>query len=132
VGAGAFLRALDAAGERVDDAAIPVERARGALFLMSGEDDQLWASARLAEIAEKRLRTNAFAYPFEHRRYANAGHFGCLLPNLPTTSNAGAHPVVPVPLAFGGTPRGNAAAAADLWPRVAQFLHRHLATRSRP
>ena len=130
VGASAFLRALDAAGDRIDDAAIRVERTRGAIFMMSGEDDQLWASTRLAEIAEKRLKAKAFAYPFEHRRYTHAGHFGCLLPNLPTTSNSGSHPVVPLPFAFGGTPKGNAAASADLWPRIVKFLHQHLFRRS--
>lgn len=127
VGAGAFLRALEAAGDRVDDVAIRVERTRGAIFMMSGEDDQLWMSTRLAEIAEKRLIAQAFAYPFEHRRYAQAGHFACLPPNLPTTSNSGSHPVVPLTLAFGGTPQGNAVASADLWPRIVQFLNQQLA-----
>lgn len=127
-GASGILRALQAVGERIDDAAIPVERTKGAIFMMSGEDDQLWASTRLTEIAEKRLEAKAFRYPHEHRRYQYAGHFGCLLPNLPTTSNSGFHPVIPLSLAFGGTPKGNAAASADLWPHVVRFLHEHLAS----
>jgi dienelactone hydrolase len=126
-GAPAFLRALGAVGARIDDFAIPVERTRGAIFMASGEDDQLWASARLAEIAEKRLQGAAFRYPFEHRRYPSAGHFVCLPPNLPATSTVGRHQVVPLSLSFGGTPRGNAAASADLWPRIVTFLQRHLA-----
>jgi dienelactone hydrolase len=128
VGAPAFLRALAAAGPRIDDFAIRVERTRGAIFMASGEDDQLWASARLAEVAEKRLQGAAFEYPFEHRRYPSAGHFVCLPPNLPATSTVGRHQVVGLSLAFGGTARGNAAASADLWPRIVTFLHRHLAT----
>jgi dienelactone hydrolase len=127
VGAHAFLRALEAAGAGIKNFAIPVERTRGAIMMMSGEDDQLWASTLLAEIAEKRLQEAAFRYAFEHRRYPSAGHFACMPPNLPTTSNSGRHPVVPLSLAFGGTARANAAASADLWPRIVEFLHQHLA-----
>ena len=126
VGAPAFLRALETSGARINHYAIPVERTRGAILMMSGEDDQLWASARLAEIAEKRLQGAVFQYEFEHRRYPLAGHFACLPPNLPTTSTSGRHQVVPMSLAFGGSARGNAVASADLWPRIIRFLRRHL------
>jgi hypothetical protein len=34
---------------------------------------------------------------------------------------------VPIALEFGGSARANAAASADLWPRIVTFLHRHLA-----
>lgn len=126
-GTPSFLRALERAGAGIDHFAIPVERTGGAIFIMSGEDDKLWPSTRLAAVAEDRLKAVAFPYPFEHRRYPAAGHFACLPPNLPATSTAGRHPVVPMSLAFGGTARGNAAASADLWPRILTFLHRHLA-----
>ncbi len=126
-GAPAIERALRSASAGIQDVAIHVERTRGAIFMMSGEDDQLWASTRLTEIAEKRLHAAAFSYAFEHRRYPSAGHFACLPPNLPATSTSGRHPVVPMSLAFGGTARANAAASADLWPRIVTFLHRHLA-----
>jgi dienelactone hydrolase len=125
-GAPGILRALESAGDRVDDVAIRVERARGPIFMMSGEDDQLWGSMWLTEIAENRLKAAAFPFPFDHRRYPSAGHFAVLPPNLPTTSNSGRHPVVPISLMFGGTPSGNAAASADLWPRIVTFLHQHL------
>jgi dienelactone hydrolase len=125
-GAPAMLRALESAGAGIEDVAIRVERTRGAIFMMSGEDDRLWASTRLAEVAEKRLRAAAFSYAFEHRRYPSAGHFACLPPNLPATSTSGRHPIVPIPFDFGGTARANAAASADLWPRIVTFLHRHL------
>jgi len=121
-----ILRALEAAGDRVNDVAIRVERTRGAILLMSGEDDQLWPSTRFAEIAEQRLTAANFPHAFEHRRYSNAGHFACLPPNLPAATATARHPVVPMLFAFGGTPRGNAAAAADLWPRIVTFLRKHL------
>ena len=122
-----ILRAIRSAGARVDDVAIRVERTRGAIFMMSGEDDQLWDSTELTAVAEERLKAAAFAYPFEHRRYPGAGHFGCLPPNLPTTSTSARHALVPMALEYGGNARNNAAASADLWPRIVTFLHQHLA-----
>jgi dienelactone hydrolase len=121
-----ILRALEAAGDRVNDVAIRVEHIRGPILLMSGEDDQLWPASRFAEIAEQRLQAANFAYGYEHRRYADAGHFACLPPHLPAATSTARHPLVPMLFAFGGTPRGNAAAAADLWPRIVTFLREHL------
>ena len=121
-----ILRSLESAGDRVNDVAIRVEETRGAILLMSGEDDQLWPSSGFAEIAEERLKAAQFPYPFEHRRYPNAGHFACLPPNLPAATATARHPVVPMLFAFGGTPQGNAAASADLWPRITAFLRTHL------
>lgn len=121
-----ILRSLESAGDRVNDVAIRVEETRGAILLMSGEDDQLWPSSRFAEIAEERLKAAKFPYPFEHRRYPNAGHFACLPPNLPAATATARHPVVPMLFAFGGTSQGNAAASVDLWPRITAFLRTHL------
>jgi dienelactone hydrolase len=126
-GARAMRRALQAAGDRVDDVAIPVERTRGPILMLSAEDDQLWASSQLTDIAERRLRRANFPHLFEHVRYPNAGHFMVLPPNLPATSNSGRHPVVPMTLAFGGAPDANAHASADIWPRVVSFLRTYLA-----
>jgi dienelactone hydrolase len=126
-GRAGILRALTSAGARAEEVAICVERTRGAILMMSGEDDQLWGSAELTAIAEERLQAAAFAHPFEHRRYPGAGHFACLPPNLPTTSNVARHALVPMALDYGGNPRDNAAASADLWPRIVKFLHQHLA-----
>ena len=126
-GKAGILRAIKSAGARVDDVAIRVERTRGAILMMSGEDDQLWGSTELTAIAEERLKAAAFAYPFEHRRYPGAGHFGCLPPNLPTTSTSARHALVPMALEYGGDARNNARASADLWPRIVTFLLQHLA-----
>lgn len=126
-GAPAMRRALQAAGDRLDDFAIPVERTRGPILMISAEDDQLWASSVLTEVAERHLRRANFPHFCEHVRYPNAGHFAVLPPNLPTTSNWGRHQVVPMALAFGGTPEANAYASADMWPRIVSFLRAHLA-----
>lgn len=127
-GAPAMRRALQYAGDRVEDVAIPVERMSGPVLMISAEDDQLWGSSLLTEVAEQRLRRAKFPHVYEHVRYPNAGHFAVLPPNLPTTSNWGRHPVVPMALAFGGTPDANAQASADIWARVVSFLRTYLAT----
>ena len=126
------LRALQSAGARVDEVAIRVERTRGAILMMSGEDDQLWGSTDLMAIAEERLKAAAFAYPFEHRRYPGAGHFACLPPNLPATSTSARHGLVPMALEYGGDAQNNARASGDLWPRIVTFLHQHLARKKTP
>jgi hypothetical protein len=50
----------------VDDVAIPVERSRGPILMIPAEDDQLWASSTITEIAERRLRRTKF--PHFHER----------------------------------------------------------------
>jgi dienelactone hydrolase len=122
-----ILRGLESAGSRVHDVAIPVERTHGAILMMSGEDDQLWPSTWFAQFAEARLANAGFQHPYEHRSYPGAGHFGCLPPNLPAATSMARHPVVPMLFDFGGTPRANAAASADLWPRIVRFLREQLA-----
>jgi dienelactone hydrolase len=122
-----ILHGLEAAGNRVHDVAIPVERIQGGILMMSGEDDQLWPATWFAQFAEARLANAGFQHPYEHRSYPGAGHFGCLPPNLPAATSIARHPLVPMLFAFGGTPRDNAAASADLWPRIVSFLRQQLA-----
>jgi dienelactone hydrolase len=117
-------RLLARSPELLERAAIPVERTRGAILLVSAQDDQIWPSTALAEVAMQRLRKARFAHSYEHLSYPGAGHWACLPPNLPTTRDWSLHPLVPLPLAYGGSARDTAAAAAACWPRVVNFLRR--------
>jgi hypothetical protein len=45
---------------------------------------------------------------------------------MPTSQTWWRHPQVPLALEMGGTPRANAAASADAWPRILAFLRQHL------
>lgn len=112
--------------EAVAAASIAVERINGPVLLVSGKDDQLWPSATLAEIAMRRLSEHHFAHEFRHLSYDHAGHY-FRFPYLPTTVKSVFHPVVRLPIALGGTPAGDAAAAADSWPKVVEFLRNSLA-----
>lgn len=100
------------------EARIPVERFRGKLMVIAGQDDQLWNSAMMSHnIAERRasagLSTDALIY-------SDAGHILSGTGWAPTTHyNAGL-------VQNGGTPAGNAAAQADAWPKMIAFLTRAL------
>jgi BAAT / Acyl-CoA thioester hydrolase C terminal len=55
--------------QAVAGATIAVERTRGPLILLSGTDDGLWPSSRLAQIAMERLKAHRHPYPYAHMSY---------------------------------------------------------------
>ncbi|MCI0744361.1 MAG: alpha/beta fold hydrolase [Verrucomicrobia subdivision 3 bacterium] len=103
----------------VENATIHVEKIRAAILLISGKDDRVWPSAPMAERIVARLREHRHAFTYRHLSYDNAGHsFG--LPNQPRTNDATGT------FKMGGTPAGNAAAAADSWKAMLEFLETEL------
>ena len=113
---GASLDQAEARG----DAAIAVERIRGPLMLVSGEDDQMWPSTRMADAIVARLTAHGRSFEYSHFSYAGAGHF-----SGPPSFNA--H-VGGGSFDLGGAAEANAAARNDSWPRVIDFLRRSLAS----
>lgn len=113
------FRLAVAKATNLEAATIPVERTRGPILFISGEADDLWPSTELAEISVRRLRENEFPFRFEHLSYEDAGHVfeHPFLPN-PTVSGGN--------LRFGGTPVGNAKAAADARSRILAFYEETL------
>jgi dienelactone hydrolase len=103
----------------VESASIPVEQIQGPVLLFAGKEDQIWPSATFAEMVTKRLSEHQHPYPDRHICYEHAGHLTFPIPNLP----------MPLMLArmVGGTPQGNARAAADAWSRMLLFFQEHLA-----
>jgi len=121
-----YLRSLAAAGASAVEAEIEVERTCGPILLLSGEDDAMWPSTGLANIAVGRLRSHDFPFAFEHLSYPGAGHLAFLAPYVPTTRNWAVHPQLKIPVALGGSARESAAAGADAWPRIIAFLRASL------
>ena len=115
-----FLRTLEDPAAAAA-AEIPVERINGPVLLISGQDDQMWPSPVLAEIAMKRLARYHHRFPYTHLSYPGAGHV-IGPPGLPATVTASLHPLAGRLLAYGGNARDNAAAAADSWPKVLAFF----------
>jgi dienelactone hydrolase len=103
---------------KVASARIPVERFRGALLLLAGEDDQLWNAAAMAHnIAERRADAGRST---EVHIYNEAGHYLIGDGWGPTTHyNAGLKQ-------SGGTPSGTARAQVDATARISAFLRRAL------
>ena len=104
-------------------ATIQVERIKGPVLLISGTADELWPSARFAELVMERLRENEHPYPDKHVRYPGAGHFVCFpyaLPSMPPMTRMSPVPVFTMD--FGGTAEANAASARDSWPEILRFL----------
>lgn len=119
--------------DRYRDAEIAVERINGPIAFIAGEQDTLWPSAIYSRWAIERLEEHDFPHPHVLWSYPEAGH---------TVGPAG-HPATIRHLqenrqgpdgtelpAFhqGGRPAGIAAARADLWPRVLDFLAEHLSS----
>jgi dienelactone hydrolase len=111
--------------EAVERATIPVERTRGPILLITGQDDALWP-AELAEIAVRRLKAQRFPFPVEHLSYPGAGHLIFFPPYGPTTIRSLRHPVLKRTIHYGGTTAGDALARADSWPKVLAFLRKSL------
>lgn len=109
--------------QAVRRAVIRVERSESAVLLISGGADALWPSTFFARKAIDRLERHEHPNRYDHLTYANAGH-GISYPYQPTTTST----AVPLygGLALGGTPAANAAAAAESWPHVLQYLNASL------
>ena len=106
----------------VEKASIPVEKINGPILLISGDDDQLWPSTILADMVMERLKRVKRRFPDRHLAYEGAGHF-FPLPNLPATVNNLGDPDTKAEIALGGDPEHTAAAGADAWARIVEFLH---------
>ena len=63
-----------ASEEEVKKASIQVEKIGGPILLFSGRDDQVWPSAKMADLIEKRLQESDFRYTIGNFQYDNAGH----------------------------------------------------------
>jgi esterase/lipase len=113
----AYENALSDADEKViQEATFPVEHCDAPILCLSGEDDGMWPSVRMAEFAVERLREHDAGDRIEHQAYENTGHV-IPTPYAPTYGMSKASSMY-----LGGTPPGIATAAADHWPRVLQTL----------
>ncbi len=105
-------------------AAIPVEKIRGPVLLVSGVDDQLWPSAAMGEAI--RLRLEAAGHPFEvrHLSYAGAGHAVSILraDSYPTTAR---HSITGRVYDLGGSESVNKSASESARTEALAFLSRH-------
>jgi dienelactone hydrolase len=107
--------------EEVARVEIPVEHINGPVLLISGTDDAMWPSQRLAEIARRRFEAHHFPHPYRHIACEGAGHM-IGTPYQPTTVLASRHPLTGEVFAYGGTAKAYAAARRDSWRQILKML----------
>jgi len=108
---------LREAGPSIPEA-IPIERSRAAVLLISGRDDAIWpkgAVTVMGDLIVERLARHKHPYAYQHLSYADAGHsFGMFYFPGPIIASGG------------GTPAGNANAGVDSTLKLWAFLKRNL------
>jgi dienelactone hydrolase len=118
----ALRLAFDPGLRRADllaEATIPVERIRGAVLLISSDDDQGYGMA-FHEVAAEQLATHHHPYTWRHIVYQDAGHHIAAPPYAPTTRAFSPGPGVT--FRGGGTPEGDARARVGAWQETLRFL----------
>jgi dienelactone hydrolase len=112
--------------EAVERAAIPVEKIRGPILLISSGDDHLWPAAEMSEAIVARLKRKGNAHAAEHLHFADAGHM-LRYPHLPVTARDSRNKHLRgARFSFGGTPSADAEAQTQAWRRAIGFLRANL------
>ncbi|MFZ3218056.1 MAG: acyl-CoA thioester hydrolase/BAAT C-terminal domain-containing protein [Candidatus Acidiferrales bacterium] len=125
-----MFRALFRAGLKnraaIERAAIPVEKIRGPILLISSGDDHLWPAAEMSEAILARLQRHGRAGTAEHLHFPQAGHM-LRYPHLPTTARHSRNKHLRnARFSFGGAPAADAEAQAQAWRRAIAFLQANL------
>jgi dienelactone hydrolase len=108
-----YEASLRAHPEAVVAAAIPIERARGDVLFIAGEDDALWPSAAFAEALAARCHT--VGRPVGLITRPDAGHRPIFPDETPPAPSAR--------VAHGGNPTADAALGRAAWPAVLTCLN---------
>jgi dienelactone hydrolase len=95
-----------------DNSKIPVEKISGPILLISGKEDMLWPSARMAGDISARLSARGFKYPVKNISLENAGHHAGSFPLRPAADS----------VRLGGTAQGIAQAQVEAWREIVKFL----------
>ncbi|XP_030740719.1 acyl-coenzyme A thioesterase 6-like [Echinops telfairi] len=102
---------------------IPLEKAQGPFLFIVGKDDHSWNGEFYARIASDRLQAHRKDKP-QIICYPGAGH--CLDPPYFPARIASVHPVLGLPVFYGGEPRAHGRAQVDAWQQIQTFFHKHL------
>ena len=116
----------DSAPATIAAATIPVEQGDAAYLLLAGDDDGVWPSCALAQVAMDRLIAAGHdqSHGDELFCFSGAGHH-VATPGWPTTDSYAAD-AFGTTLVFGGTPEGVAHAQREGLERIKAFLATHL------
>lgn len=110
---GLYAASLAADPRRSAEAAIPVERIRGDVVLVGGEDDQVWPGADFARLVAQRRQEHGLATTVV--THTEAGHRVVLPGEEPATGG--------MSLARGGTPEADRELGLLAWPHLVRAMH---------
>jgi dienelactone hydrolase len=111
-------------------AAIPVERTRGPILVISGQDDSVWPSPIMTADIVDRLKHDHFPFEVERLNYPHAGHLAGRPEIFPAWHGEVRHPVSGQEVNLGGNAKGDAESSLDAIPKVLAFLNSSLGTRA--
>ncbi len=117
-----YNKVLDNSASYVN-AEIEIEKAQCPILLISGKDDQLWPSERMAAMITRRLEKHQYEQAYNHISYENAGH-RIKVPGLdessyvPVSEDTVTHEL----LSLGGTLEGNRVASEKSWEKTLKFF----------
>jgi len=112
--------------DAVRNATIRVESIRGPILLISGQDDGVWESSRMADEIVARLKDAHSQFKVEHLKYHHAGHLAGQPEIAPAWRGHFEHPISGREVNLGGTEEGNAQSTLDAIPKVLNFLRESL------
>ncbi len=117
-----FSDSLDQAEPALlERAAIPVERIKAPILLVSGTDDRIWPAGKFCTMIAKRLEKAGFPYEVRHISIEKGGHESCM-PWLITAN----HGMLIDGDPSGGAPQADVRGGYRSWSETMAFLHRHL------
>ncbi len=105
----------------IEKAAIPVEKIRAPILLISGTDDQIWPAGEFCAAILDRLKKAGFPYEAKHLSNEKGGHSSCL-PFLITANRGLLIDGDP----SGGSPQADARGGYRSWAETLAFFHRHM------
>ncbi|MDA9774102.1 hypothetical protein N9B82_04020 [Saprospiraceae bacterium] len=110
----------------VVEASIQVERINGPILLFSGEDDQVWPAAQMADLIEQRLSQYEFQHAFQNIKYQNSGHLISGHPEINPSTRTGTMQIngKGYQYLYGGTTEGDKIAKQDAKVKLMEFVEK--------
>ncbi|KAM5272996.1 peroxisomal succinyl-coenzyme A thioesterase-like [Ctenodactylus gundi] len=113
----------DIIGGHENPSMIPIERAKGPILFIVGQDDHNWRSDFYAHTASERLQTHGKEKP-QIISYPGTGHY--IEPPYFPMCPASLHRLVNQTVIWGGEPRNHSKAQTDAWKQILSFFSKHL------
>lgn len=108
------IQSIEMSEEELRDVEIAVEQINGQVLLISADDDRVWPSTVLSQVAWDHLQRHNHPWPDQFLRYPGAGHIISMPPFMPV-------PQMVAP-EYGGDTLSNSTAMANAWPAVLHHL----------